>query len=83
MASAQLRCTPLPFSVKLSLKAVRKLFTGFKSMQLKMASTSSTSLNAVISMYQNLIKEWNKKPPNLEAIGKLLTSMKVSTSDLN
>eukprot|EP00795_Rhopilema_esculentum_P003477 gene3477-1859_t len=43
-----------------------------------MASTSSTSLNAVISMYQNLIKEWNKKPPNLEAIGKLLTSMKLA-----
>ena len=46
-------------------------------MQLKMASSSKTSLNTIISMYQNLIKEWNKKPPNLDAIGKLLTSMKV------
>ena len=44
-------------------------------MQLKMAST--TSRNAISSMYQNLIKEWNKKPPNLDVIGKLLTSMKV------
>eukprot|EP00794_Sanderia_malayensis_P020535 gene20535-22554_t len=43
-----------------------------------MASTASTSLNAVVSMYQNLIKEWNKKPANLETIGKLLTSMKIA-----
>jgi len=48
------------------------------SMQLKMASSSKTSLNTIISMYQNLIKEWNKKPPNLDAIGKLLTSMKLA-----
>ena len=49
----------------------------FVSMQFKMASSSTISLNAIISMYQNLIKEWNKKPPNLDSIGKLLTSMKV------
>eukprot|EP00112_Aurelia_sp_Birch-Aquarium-sp1_P001694 Seg1183.10 transcript_id=Seg1183.10/GoldUCD/mRNA.D3Y31 product="26S proteasome non-ATPase regulatory subunit 8" protein_id=Seg1183.10/GoldUCD/D3Y31 len=48
-------------------------------MQLKMATSSTKkSLNTVISMYQNLIKEWNKKPPILDVVGKLLTNMKLA-----
>ncbi|XP_032232516.2 26S proteasome non-ATPase regulatory subunit 8 [Nematostella vectensis] len=35
-------------------------------------------LKEVVSMYQTLIKEWNKKPADLEKCGKLLSGMKMS-----
>ena len=35
-------------------------------------------MKEVVSMYQTLIKEWNKKPLDLEKVGKLLSLMKVS-----
>ena len=35
------------------------------------------SMGTVVSMYQNLIKEWTKRPVNLDTVGNLLTSMKV------
>ena len=37
--------------------------------------------NDVVSMYQTLIKEWNRKPIDLEKCGKLLSSMKVKDPD--
>jgi len=40
------------------------------------------SLNSVVSMYQTLIKEWTKKPINLDQVGKLLTSMKLALTEL-
>ena len=35
------------------------------------------ALGPVISMYQTLLKEWTKKPVNLDNVGNLLTKMKV------
>lgn len=37
------------------------------------------SMGTVVSMYQNLIKEWTKRPVNLDTVGNLLTNMKVIT----
>ena len=42
----------------------------------KMASQGG--LKEVVSLYQTLIKEWNRKPVDLEKVGKLLSGMKVS-----
>lgn len=39
---------------------------------------SQTGLKEVVSLYQTLIKEWNRKPVDLEKVGKLLSGMKVS-----
>ncbi len=35
------------------------------------------SLKDVVSEYQKLIQEWNKKDPNLEKCGKILADLKV------
>ena len=35
------------------------------------------SLREVISMYQNLAEEWNKKPANLDKCGEFLKKLKV------
>ena len=43
---------------------------------------SQTGLKEVVSLYQTLIKEWNRKPVDLEKVGKLLSGMKVSGYDL-
>ncbi|KXJ24823.1 26S proteasome non-ATPase regulatory subunit 8 [Exaiptasia diaphana] len=37
-----------------------------------------SSLKEVVSMYQTLIKDWNKKPVDLEKCGKLLSGMKMA-----
>ena len=37
------------------------------------------ALGPVINMYQNLVREWTKKPVNLDNVGSHLTKMKVST----
>lgn len=42
----------------------------------KMASQGG--LKEVVSLYQTLIKEWNRKPVDLEKVGKLLSGMKAS-----
>ncbi|XP_031560931.1 26S proteasome non-ATPase regulatory subunit 8-like [Actinia tenebrosa] len=39
---------------------------------------ASSSLKEVVSMYQTLIKEWNKKPADLEKCGKLMSGMKMA-----
>ena len=39
---------------------------------------SQGGLKEVVSLYQTLIKEWNRKPVDLEKVGKLLSGMKVS-----
>lgn len=39
---------------------------------------SQAGLKEVVSLYQTLIKEWNRKPVDLEKVGKLLSGMKVS-----
>ena len=36
------------------------------------------NLKHVVSTYQNLTQEWNKKPPNLDKCGELLAKLKVS-----
>lgn len=36
------------------------------------------NITEVVTMYQTLVKDWNKKPVNLEKCGKLLSSLKVS-----
>ena len=36
------------------------------------------NISEVVNMYQTLVKDWNKKPVNLEKCGKLLSSLKVS-----
>lgn len=46
--------------------------------KLKMAS--QVGLKEVVSLYQTLIKEWNRKPVDLEKVGKLLSGMKVSNN---
>ena len=46
--------------------------------KLKMAS--QVGLKEVVSLYQTLIKEWNRKPVELEKVGKLLSGMKVSNN---
>ena len=38
---------------------------------------SQGGLKEVVSLYQTLIKEWNRKPVDLEKVGKLLSGMKV------
>ena len=38
---------------------------------------ASVNIGEVVTMYQILLKEWNKKPPNLEKCGKLLSPLKV------
>jgi hypothetical protein len=35
------------------------------------------NISEVVTMYQTLVKDWNKKPVNLEKCGKLLSSLKV------
>ena len=35
------------------------------------------NISEVVTMYQTLLKDWNKKPANLEKCGKLLSSLKV------
>lgn len=42
---------------------------------------SQAGLKEVVSLYQTLIKEWNRKPVDLEKVGKLLSGMKVSERD--
>ena len=42
---------------------------------------SQAGLKEVVSLYQTLIKEWNRKPVDLEKVGKLLSGMKVSGDD--
>ena len=44
----------------------------------KSKMASQTGLKEVVSLYQTLIKEWNRKPVDLEKVGKLLSGMKVS-----
>lgn len=39
-------------------------------------------LSTVVSMYQNLIKEWTKKPLNLEKVGQQLTGIKIALTEL-
>ena len=46
-----------------------------------MAAPHAQNFNDVVSMYQTLIKEWNRKPVDLEKCGKLLSGMKVGNSD--
>ena len=41
-------------------------------------ASQAAKLKGVVSMYQTLIKEWNRKPLDLEKVGKLLSGMKVS-----
>lgn len=36
------------------------------------------NLKHVVSTYQNLTQEWNKKPPNLDKCGELLAKLKAS-----
>lgn len=43
----------------------------------KKSKMATCSLKEVVSMYQTLIKEWNKKPVDLEKCGKLMSGMKV------
>lgn len=38
---------------------------------------SQGGLKEVVSLYQTLIKEWNRRPVDLEKVGKLLSGMKV------
>ena len=35
------------------------------------------SLKDIVIMYQSLKREWDKKPPNLDRCGELLTKLKV------
>ena len=35
------------------------------------------NLKEVVSVYQNLTQEWNRKPSNLDKCGELLTQLKV------
>ena len=44
----------------------------------KSKMASQAGLKEVVSLYQTLIKEWNRKPVDLEKVGKLLSGMKVS-----
>lgn len=39
---------------------------------------SQGGLKEVVSLYQTLIKEWNRKPVDLEKVGKLLSGMKMA-----
>lgn len=39
-------------------------------------------MGTVVSMYQNLIKEWTKRPVNLDTVGNLLTNMKLALTEL-
>jgi hypothetical protein len=43
---------------------------------------ATSSLKEVVSMYQTLIKEWNKKPVDLQKCGKLMSGMKVGKIDV-
>ena len=47
----------------------------------KSKMASQVGLKEVVSLYQTLIKEWNRKPVDLEKVGKLLSGMKVSTDN--
>lgn len=40
------------------------------------------SMGTVVSMYQTLIKEWTKRPVNLDAVGTLLANMKLALTEL-
>ena len=44
----------------------------------KSKMAAQAGLKEVVSLYQTLIKEWNRKPVDLEKVGKLLSGMKVS-----
>ncbi|XP_057316001.1 26S proteasome non-ATPase regulatory subunit 8-like [Hydractinia symbiolongicarpus] len=48
----------------------------------KMAGIKMAASGPVVSMYQNLIKEWTKKPANLDNVGKLLTQLKLALTEL-
>ncbi|CAB3980216.1 26S proteasome non-ATPase regulatory subunit 8-like [Paramuricea clavata] len=41
------------------------------------------NISEVVTMYQTLVKDWNKKPVNLEKCGKLLSSLKVALTGLS
>ena len=43
---------------------------------MKLDNMASVNINDVVNMYQTLVKDWNKKPVNLEKCGKLLSSLK-------
>ncbi|XP_014672971.1 PREDICTED: 26S proteasome non-ATPase regulatory subunit 8-like [Priapulus caudatus] len=40
------------------------------------------ALKEVVTLYQNLTQEWNKKAPNLEKCGQLLAKLKISLTSL-
>lgn len=40
------------------------------------------ALSSVVSMYQSLIKEWTRKPLNLDTVGKQLTGLKIALTEL-
>ncbi|XP_066920941.1 26S proteasome non-ATPase regulatory subunit 8-like [Clytia hemisphaerica] len=40
------------------------------------------ALGPVITMYQTLVKEWSKKPVNLDNVGNMLTKMKLALMEL-
>jgi len=37
----------------------------------------ASHLKEVVSKYQNLMQEWNKRPTNLEKCGEILAKLKV------
>ena len=45
---------------------------------MKPEKMATGNISEVVNMYQTLVKDWNKKPVNLEKCGKLLSSLKVS-----
>merc|ERR1712227_175420 len=45
-------------------------------------SNKMASLKEVVSLYQVLTQEWNKKPPNLDKCGELLVKLKVGLTNL-
>ncbi|XP_046848604.1 26S proteasome non-ATPase regulatory subunit 8-like [Xenia sp. Carnegie-2017] len=50
---------------------------------MKLDNMASVNINDVVNMYQTLVKDWNKKPVNLEKCGKLLSSLKVALTGLS
>jgi len=40
------------------------------------------NLREVVAVYQHLTQEWNRKPPNLDKCGELLTTLKVALTQL-
>ena len=37
----------------------------------------AASLKEIVVMYQSLKRDWDKKPPNLDRCGEILTKLKV------